>query len=149
TLGKFFIPEVTPSDADVNVASMSSLQFDASGVPDSYKALALWPEDASLLLICLLVEINRAEGSAPFVLLRESADASVYLGCLADTGGDQKAWIEIWLQNVDRCFSSWGARLEALKNAFWDRRWSERVASIRSLKRQSIIETGFETRHPA
>jgi hypothetical protein len=143
------MPEVTPSNADVNVASMSSLQFDAGALPDGYEALALWPENASPLLICLLVEINRSEGSAPFVLLREAADASVYLGCLADSAGDPKAWIEIWLQNVDRCVSSWRARLEALTNAFWDRRWSERVASIRSLKRQSIIETGFETRHPA
>jgi len=140
---------VTPSDADANVGSMISLQFDAGAAPDGYKVLALWPEDASPLFICLLVQINQAEGSAPFVLLRESVDASVYLGCLADASGHPKAWIEIWLQNVDRCIFSWRAQLEALTNAFWDRRWNERVASIRSLKRQSIIETGFETRHPA
>src|SRR5262249_59403672 len=97
------MPEVTPSNADVNVAWMSALQVGAGGVPDGYKALALWPEDASPLLICLFVEINRSEGSAPFVLLRETAAASVYLGCLEDTSGDPKAWIEIWLQNVDRC----------------------------------------------
>jgi hypothetical protein len=143
------VPEVTPSNADAKVGSMISLQFDAGTVPDGYKVLALWPEDATPILICLLVQINGSEGSAPFVLLREAADASVYLGCLADTSGHPKAWIEIWLQNVDRCIFSWRAQLEALTNAFWDRRWSERVASIRLLKRQSIIETGFETRHPA
>src|SRR5262245_2895278 len=128
---------------------MTFLQFDAGAMPDGCKVLALWPEDESPLLICLLVQVNRAERSSPFVLLRETVDASIYLGCLADTSGDPKAWIEIWVQNVDRCAFSWRARMEALTNAFLDRRWSERVASVRSLKRQSIIETGFEARHPA
>jgi len=29
-------------------------------------------------------------------------DASIYFGCLADRSGHPKAWIEIWVQNVDR-----------------------------------------------
>jgi hypothetical protein len=128
---------------------MISLQFDANALPAGYQALALWPEESGPLLICLLMQNDRSEGTAPFILLRETTDASVYLGCLVDRSRHPKAWIEIWIQNIDRIAFSWRARLESLTNAFLDRRWSERVALLRSLKRSSIIETGFETRHPA
>jgi len=127
---------------------MISLQFDANAIPPGFQALALWPDETSPLLICLLVQSDLSEGGDPFVLLRETADASIYLGCLTDRSGHPKAWIEIWVQNIDRIALSWRARLEALTNAFWDRRWSEQVALLRALKRNSIIETGYEARNP-
>jgi hypothetical protein len=127
---------------------MIALQFDANAVPPGFQALALWPDETSALLICLLVQSDLSVGGNPFVLLRETADASIYLGCLADRSGHPKTWIEIWVQNIDRIAFSWRARLEALTNAFWDRRWSEQVALLRALKRNSIIETGFEARNP-
>jgi hypothetical protein len=141
--------EVTATKAGANVASMTSLQFDAIALPAGYQAMALWPEESGALSICLIVHINRLVGDSPFILLRESGEASVYLGCLVDQSAHPKAWIEIWIQNIDRFASSWRARLESLTSAFLDRRWSERVALLRSLKPNSIIETGFETLHPA
>ena len=127
---------------------MISLQFDANAVPPGFQALALWQDETSPLLISLLVQSDLSEAGDPFVLLRETADASIYLGCLADRSGHPKAWIEIWVQNIDRIAFSWRARLEALTNTFWDRRWSEQVALLRALKRNSIIETGYESRNP-
>jgi hypothetical protein len=141
--------KVTANKPDANVASMTSLKLDVNALPAGYQALALWPEDSGALSICLIVHIERSGGTSPFILLRETTDASVYLGCLADRSQHPKAWIEIWIQNIDRIALSWRAQLESLTNAFLDRRWSERVALLRSLKRNSIIETGFETRHPA
>src|SRR6266446_6522126 len=141
--------EVTANKPDANVGSMTSLQFDAIALPAGYQAVALWPEDSGAISICLIVHLNRLEGDSPFILLGESGEASIYLGCLVDSSGHPKAWIEVWIQNIDRPASSWRARLESLTNAFLDRRWSERVALLRSLKPNSIIETGFEIRHPA
>jgi len=142
-------PEVTAADADANVGAMISLQFDADAVPVGYRGLALWPEDSGPLLICLLLQIDPPAGACPFTLLRETADASIYLGCLADRSGHPKAWVEIWVQDVDRVALSWRARLDDLTNSFLDRRWRERAALLRSLKRHSTIETGFENSHPA
>ena len=75
-------------------------------------------------------------------------DASVYLGCLIDRSRDPKAWIEIWVQNVDRVAFSFRARLESLTNSLLDHRWADRAAMFRALKRGTIIETGFEFEHP-
>src|SRR5438270_84097 len=108
------------NNAGANVASMTSLQFDAIALPAGYQALALWPEDSGALSICLIVHINRSEGDSPFILLGESGEASVYLGCLVDRSEYPKAWIEIWIQNIDRIAFSWRARLESLTNEFLD-----------------------------
>ena len=114
---------------------MISLQFDANAIPPGFQALALWPDETSPLLICLLVQSDLSGEGDPFVLLRETADASIYLGCLTDRSGHPKAWIEIWVQDIGRIALSWRARLEASTNASWDHRWSEQVALLRALKR--------------
>ena len=139
---------MTANKADANVDSMISLQFDADALPTGYQAVALWPENSGALSVCLLVHLEASGETSPFVLLRETADASIYLGCLVDHSGIPKAWIEIWVQNIDHLVFSWRAQLESLTNTFLDRRWSERAALLRSLKSNSIIETGFETAHP-
>ena len=87
--------------------------------------------------------------SPPFILLRETMDASIYLGCIVDRAGHPKAWIEIWVQNVDRVAFSFRAQLEPLTNSILDRRWTDRVSMFRTLKRGTIIETGAEFDHPA
>src|SRR5258708_12383629 len=84
----------------------------------------------------------------PLILLRETTDATIYLGCLVDCTGDPKAWLEIWVQNVDRMAQSFRAQIEAVNNSLVDRRWSERLAMFRRLDRIGLIETGWETVHP-
>jgi len=107
------------------------------------------PEDRDApIAICLLVRIDPSE-FPPFILLRETMDASIYLGCLVDRSGHPKAWIEIWVQNVDRVAFSFSAQLESLTNSLLDRRWTDRASMLRTLKRAAIIETGFEFDHPA
>ena len=76
-------------------------------------------------------------------------DASIYLGCLADRSSHPKAWIEIWVQNVDRVAFSFSAQIESLTNSLLDRRWTDRASMLHTLKRATIIETGFEREHPA
>jgi hypothetical protein len=125
-----------------------SYEETAISFPEGYRALALHPEDRNApLSICLLTPSAAGTGS-PFILLRETTDASIYLGCLVDCTGDPKGWLEIWVQNVDRMAQSFRAQVEAVSNSLIDRRWSERLAVFRRLDRSALIETGWETIHP-
>jgi hypothetical protein len=127
---------------------MISLQFDKAQPLKGYRGISLRAEDRDApLAICLFARMDSSE-SPPFILLRETMDASIYLGCIVDRAGHPKAWIEIWVQNVDRVVFSFRAQLEPLTNAILDRRWAERVAMFRTLKRGTILETGAEFDHP-
>jgi hypothetical protein len=140
--------EVTFIRENVRVAKMISLQFDKGQPLKGYRLVSLRAEDRDApLAICLFVRIGPSAVS-PFILFRETIDASIYLGCIADRAGHPKALVEIWVQNVDRVAFSFQARLEQLTNAVLDRRWSERAAMFRTLKRGTIIETGAEFNHP-
>jgi hypothetical protein len=127
---------------------MISLQFDRTQPLKGYRGVSLRPEDREApLAICLFIRIDPSE-SPPFILLRETMDASIYLGCIVDRSGHPKAWIEIWVQNIDRVAFSFRAQLEPLTNSILDRRWTDRVAMFRTLKRGTLIETGAEFNHP-
>jgi hypothetical protein len=127
---------------------MISLQFDKTQPLKGYRGVPLRAEDRDApIAICLFVRTDPSE-TPPFVLLRETMDASIYLGSIIDRAGDPKAWVEIWVQNVDRVAFSFRAQLEPLTNAVLDRRWADRAAMFRTLKRGTIIETGAEFKHP-
>jgi hypothetical protein len=127
---------------------MISLQFDKIQPLKGYRGVSLRAEDRDApIAICLFVRTNPAE-FPPFILLRETMDASIYLGSIVDRAGHPKAWVEIWVQNVDRVAFSFRAQLEPLTNSVLDRRWAERALMLRTLKGGSIIETGAEFNHP-
>src|SRR3984957_15816457 len=127
---------------------MISLQFDKSQPIKGYRAVLLRAEDRDASIAIRLFVRADLSGSPPFILLRETMDASIYLGCIADRSGHPKAWIEIWVQNVDRVAFSFRAQLEPLTNSVLDRRWAERAAMFRKLKRGAMLETGAEFSHP-
>jgi hypothetical protein len=127
---------------------MISLQFDKTQPLKGYRGVSLRAEDRDApITISLLVRMDSSE-SPPFILLRETLDASIYLGSIVDRAGHPKAWVEIWVQNVDRVAFSFRAQLEPLTNSVLDRRWADRAAMFRTLKRAAIIETGAEFSHP-
>ena len=120
----------------------------AISLPEGYRAVPLRPEDSDAPLSICLVTRSAAGTGAPSILLRETSDSSIYLGCLVDRTGDPKGWLEIWVQNVDRMVQSYRAQIEALNNSLVDRRWSERLAMFRRLDRSALFETGWESVHP-
>jgi len=139
---------MTLTGEDVRVNRMISLQFEKGQAIKGYRGVPLRPEDHDApIAICVFVRSDPV-GYPPFILLRETMDASIYLGCLVDHSRHPKAWIEIWVQNVDRVAFSFRAQLESLTNSLLDHRWTERAAMFRGLKRGTIIETGFEFEHP-
>jgi hypothetical protein len=117
-------------------------------IPDGYSPLPLYLEDGDAPLNICLLSRSAPTLEAPFLLLGETIDASIYLGCLTDKSRDPKAWLEIWVQNVDSMAESFRARVEAVSNSLMDRRWSERLATFLKLDRSAIIQTGWETVHP-
>jgi len=118
------------------------------GFPDGFEPLALNLEsDVAPLRIALVIRSAPA-GETPLLLLRETIDATVYLGCLIDASGHPKTWLEIWVQNCDHMAQSFQAQLEAMSNSLMDQRWSARLNSFRKLDRRALIETGWETVHP-
>jgi hypothetical protein len=121
----------------------------ATGFPDGCGPLRLDLDvDVAPLRIALVARSAPAPGT-PLLLLRETIDASIYLGCLIDASGDPKTWLEIWVQNVDHMAQGFQAQLDALSNSMIDQRWSARLDSFRKLDRRALIETGWETVHPA
>src|SRR5258708_33069620 len=104
-------------------------------LPEGYRALPLRLEDSnSPLSVCLITQ-TAPSSVTPFILLRETTDASIYLGCLVDYAGDPKGWLEIWVPNVDRMAQGFRTQLEAVDKSVVDRRWSDRLAVLRRLDR--------------
>jgi hypothetical protein len=109
-----------------------------------YRAIPL-QEGSSPIRISLIVKEAPDPVGGPFVLLRETADASVYLGAIVDAGGRIHSWLEIWAQNVDRFASSFPAYRDSATNAFLDQRWEQRVEGLRAIEPDSVFITGWET----
>ena len=129
---------------------MISLQFDTRrpATQEDIEEFLLRAEDRGRAAgdLFVFVRMDPSE-SPPFILLRETLDASIYLGCIVDRAGHPKAWIEIWVQNIDRVAFSFRAQLEPLTNSILDRRWTERVAMFRNAEaRRQSFETGAEFR---
>jgi hypothetical protein len=121
----------------------------AIALPAGRRLLLLQGEDGDGPIRICVIAGSATGGGTPFYLLRETVDASIYLGCLTDRAGDPKTWIEIWVQNIDHITESFRARLEALSNPLVDRRWFERLAMFRKINRNTLVETGWETVHPS
>ena len=109
-----------------------------------YRALPLQEGDSPLRISLIVKEASEPAGGT-FVLLRETADASVYLGAIVDAGGRIHSWLEIWAQNVDRFASSFPAYRDSATNQFLDERWEQRVEGLRTIEPGSLITTGWET----
>src|ERR1700761_7685225 len=93
-------------------------------IPDGYSPLPLYLEDGDVPLNICLISRSAPALKAPLLLLGETIDASIYLGCLTDKNRDPKAWLEIWVQNVDSMAESFRAQVEAVSNSLMDQRWS-------------------------
>lgn len=133
-------------------------------LPSGYAAIALTPdEESAAVRVCVVVR------TAP-VVIRETLDAKVYLGCLADRSGRVHRWLEIWAQDTSGLEGSPAAYREHLTNRVLDERWIARVEAFDKagpaimgsngrggssglgaggLGHTGLVRTGFEETHPA
>ncbi|MDX2116666.1 MAG: hypothetical protein SFY96_00610 [Planctomycetota bacterium] len=125
------------------------LTSQAKTLPSGHTAV---PIHASLaagpLRLCVIVRSD-AKGSSPLVLLRETIDARVLLGCVVDAKNRVQSWLEIWVQDVAGLLAAAPAYRESLSNERLDQRWIDRCNALDLGDAASaIIRTGWEDKHP-
>ena len=114
-----------------------------------YRAVPISEIDKnSALRLCVIVREAADPVAGALVLVRDTLEASVYLGCLLDMGGYIHQWIEIWIQNINNLQSTPENYRQALSNHTLDERWKRRAASLARIDRSNKVEVGFEGTHP-
>ncbi|HEY0792128.1 MAG TPA: hypothetical protein VGD78_13775 [Chthoniobacterales bacterium] len=92
--------------------------------------------------------IQDRNGRPPFILLRQTLQASVYLGCLRDGAGLARQWVEVWAQDPARLRGALHPGLSRSTNHAMDELWQEQSRQLRELNPDRIFYTGWED-HPA
>src|SRR3954469_5081226 len=111
-----------------------------TGIPDGYSAIPIQEADLSATFrLCVLARQTPDPAAGHLVLLRDVADAMVYLGCVTDAGGRVHQWAEIWVQNVDGLQSSLPTMVESFSNRSLDERWSKMARTFSALNPKSFI----------
>ncbi len=131
---------------------MASAKGDSSpaALPDGYVAIPVTVgQKAAPLRICVLVKREPDPVAGHLVVLRGMLDAQVFLGCVLDAGGHVHQWLEVWVQNLDSLVDASPVCREVLTNAVLDERWSKHAGAIEALDAGMVLQTGWETVHPA
>ena len=119
-------------------------------LPQGYVAIAASETQCEApLRLCVLVRRQAEPVAGQLVVLRDTMDARVLLGCLLDAGGQVHQWLELWVQDLAGLTSTAIVCREALSNDVLDRRWAQRFASFVETDGAGVIHTGWETNHPA
>ena len=114
-----------------------------------YRAVPISEADKeSALRLCAVVREAPDPVAGIFVLLRDTTEESVFLGCLLDKGDHVHLWVELWIQNIDNLEASIQTRHETFSNHVLDKRWKRRAAFFARRNRSSKIEIGSESVHP-
>jgi len=117
-------------------------------VPDGYATIPLTETFVnSPLRLCILVHKTPVAAGGPFVLLRDTFDARIYLGLMADAIGRPVQWLEIWLQTVQDLSGLSASAAETVNNMVLAERWSRRVKAMEGMD-GTMIATGWETTPP-
>ena len=120
-----------------------------SGIPEGYSAIPIQEADlGATLRLCVLARQTPDPSAGHLVLLRDLADAMVYLGCVTDSGGRLHHWAEVWVQNVDGLQSSLPALCESFSNRSLDEHWTKMAHTFSALNADGFIQTGWEKKHP-
>lgn len=105
-------------------------------------------QKTALLKIAAVARCEPDPVGGHLVVLRDTIDARVLLGCIVDAGGRVHEWVEIWVQNPDGLAEALPAYREALTNTVLDGRWARHFQAFEELDEAGIVETGWETTHP-
>ncbi|MBS0195886.1 MAG: hypothetical protein JSR77_03930 [Planctomycetes bacterium] len=113
-------------------------------LPQGYAAAALGTDTSARLSV--IIKTDAKPGHSPLVLLRDTMDARVYLGCIADSAGWIHSYLEIWVQDASGLGTASPAYRNALNNASLDARWADRCRGFEAAG--AVFHTGWETEHP-
>ena len=116
---------------------------------EGYRVIALEPGagQSALRLGLVLKELPDPVGGL-LISLGETADASVYLGCVTDAAGHIHEWLEVWVQNFDNLEKRFPAHVTNFCNEILDRQWVQRAERWYAASPESFLVTGWENQHP-
>lgn len=105
-------------------------------------------QKTALLKIAAVARCKPDPVGGHLVVLRDTIDARVLLGCIVDAGGRVREWVEVWIQNPDGLAEALPAYREALTNTVLDDRWRRHFQAFEELDEAGIVQSGWETAHP-
>jgi len=118
-------------------------------LPEGYVIIPITEDQKSAVLkICVLVRSEPDPVGGHLVVLRDTIDAKVFLGCIVDTSGRVLEWLELWIQNSETLISTASACRQSLSNAMLDDRWRRQCQAFEQLGEAAIVKTGWESVHP-
>ncbi len=118
-------------------------------LPESYVAIPISADQqAAALRVCAVVRREPDPVAGRLVSLRDTIDARVLLGCIADARNRVHDWVELWVQDLDRLGETTHAFHEAVSNRVFDDRWQGHVQAFAEADPDSVILTGWEEAHP-
>ena len=115
-------------------------------LPDSYIAVPITEDQKlSVLKICVVVRSEPDPAGGHLVVLRNTVDAKILLGCIVDTSAQVLDWVELWMQNSGTLINTPAASRLNLSNATLDDRWNKQLRAFKQLDASAIVTTGMET----
>jgi hypothetical protein len=132
----------------MNMASPAEKET-ADQFQKGYHAVPISDTDKeSALRLCVVVREVPDPVAGMFVLLRDTAEASIFLGCLLDHGGHVHLWLELWIQNINNFETNLHSYRETFSNHTLDERWKRRATFFARQDRSGKIEIRSELVHP-
>jgi hypothetical protein len=121
------------------------------GLPSGYGAAPISESERGAVRLCAVVRTGGKPGESPLVALRETLDAKVLLGCLADASGRVQQWVELWVQDTGGLAGALPGYRSALNNTMLDHRWVARCESFDKIEggAGSLVHTGWEKTNPS
>src|SRR4051812_12389167 len=81
--------------------SSAWLPDNSSQVPPGYAAIPISADQMRVpLRLCVLVRPEPDANAGHFVVLRDTVDARVLLGCITDATGAVHQWVALWMQSA-------------------------------------------------
>jgi hypothetical protein len=118
-------------------------------LPEGYIAIPVAEDQKTAKLkVCALARQNPDPVGGYLVVLRDTINAKVFLGCIIDASSQVLDWIELWIQNTESLTNTASAACQSLSNASLDNRWYEQSQAFEHLDGAAIVNTGWESQNP-
>lgn len=115
-----------------------------SGTPEGFVAVPIVQGAAGPVRLCVLAQREPDAVGGRLVLLRQTFEAQVFLGCVADAVGRVIEWAELWVQTIEGVQRAPATARDALTNATLDERWARQAGVFAHAGGASVISTGME-----
>jgi len=117
-------------------------------LPEGYVVVPVTEDQkSSVLKICVLARPEPDPAGGHLVILRNTIDAKVFLGCIVDASGRILDWLEVWIQNGATLLKTPASLRQSLTNAVLDGRWKRQVRAFEHID-VAVIRTGWENSNP-